>query len=72
MDLHGELEWRGLVYDVTEGLRDLLAREKVTGYSGFDPTATSLHVGHLLPALALARMQRLGHSRLRLSAAGPG
>ena len=39
MDLYGELEWRGLVYDATEGVRDVLAREKVTGYIGFDPTA---------------------------------
>ena len=37
MDLFGELEWRGLVYDATEGVRDVLARERVTGYIGFDP-----------------------------------
>ena len=48
MDLFDELEWRGLVYDATEGVRDVLAREKVTGYIGFDPTAASLHVGNLL------------------------
>ena len=41
------------------GLREVLARERVTGYSGFDPTAPSLHVGHLLPIMALARLQRL-------------
>ena len=62
MDLYGELEWRGLVYDATEGVREVLRREKVTVYSGFDPTAASLHVGHLLPILALARLQRFGHS----------
>ena len=62
MDLYGELAWRGLVYDTSEGLRDVLARERVTAYSGFDPTAPSLHVGHLLPILGLARLQRLGHS----------
>ena len=72
MDLYGELEWRGLVYDATEGLRDLIAREKVTVYSGFDPTAASLHVGHLLPMLTLARLQRFGHRRSRWSAAAPG
>ena len=38
MDLYGEFEWRGLVYDATEGLRDLVAREKLTTYIGFDPT----------------------------------
>jgi tyrosyl-tRNA synthetase len=72
MDLYGELEWRGLVYDATEGLRDVLARGTVTGYSGFDPTASSLHVGHLLPALALARMQRLGHSPIAIVGGGTG
>ena len=55
MDLFGELEWRGLVYDATEGVRDVLAREKVTGYIGFDPTAASLHVGSLLQMMALAQ-----------------
>ena len=45
MDLYGEFEWRGLIYDATEGAREALARETVTGYIGFDPTAPSLHVG---------------------------
>ena len=72
MDLYGEFEWRGLVYDATEGLRDVLARESVTVYSGFDPTAASLHVGHLLPALALARMQRLGHKPIAVVGGGTG
>ena len=72
MDLYGECEWRGLVYDATEGLRDLLAREKVTLYSGFDPTAASLHVGHLLPIVTLARAQRFGHSPIALVGGGTG
>lgn len=72
MDLYGEFEWRGLVYDATEGLRDVLARESITAYSGFDPTAASLHVGHLLPALALARMQRLGHKPIAIVGGGTG
>ena len=62
MDLYGEFEWRGLVYDSTEGARGALARETVTAYIGFDPTAPSLHVGSLLPIMALARLQRFGHS----------
>ena len=45
MDLYGELEWRGLVYDATEGVRDAAGARAVTGYIGFDPTAASLHVG---------------------------
>jgi len=72
MDLYGELEWRGLVYDATEGVRDLVAREKVTGYVGFDPTAASLHVGNLQVIMPLARMQRLGHSPIALVGGGTG
>jgi tyrosyl-tRNA synthetase len=72
MDLYGELEWRGLVYDATEGLREVLARDKVTVYSGFDPTASSLHVGHLLQVLGLARLQRFGHSPIALVGGGTG
>lgn len=72
MDLYSELEWRGLVYDATEGLRGVLARERVTGYIGFDPTATSLHVGTLVPILALARMQRLGHAPIAIVGGGTG
>ena len=72
MDLYGELAWRGLVYDSTEGLREVLTRERVTAYSGFDPTAPSLHVGHLVPVLALARLQRFGHRPIALVGGGTG
>ena len=72
MDLYGELTWRGLVYDETEGLRDALAREKVTAYSGFDPTAASLHVGNLVPIMGLARFQRAGHAPIALIGGGTG
>ena len=44
-DVFAEFQWRGLLYESTEGLRDVLARDKVTLYIGFDPTAASLHVG---------------------------
>ena len=72
MDLFSELEWRGLVYDATEGVREALAREKVTGYIGFDPTAASLHVGSLLMMMALAHMQRHGHSPVAVVGGGTG
>ena len=72
MDLYGELEWRGLVYDATEGLRDVLANDAVTVYAGFDPTAASLHVGHMLPILSLARFQRFGHSPIAVVGGGTG
>ena len=71
-DVFSELQWRGLVYESTEGLRDVLAREKVTLYIGFDPTAASLHVGSLLPMMALARMQRFGHTPIAIVGGGTG
>ena len=72
MDLYGELEWRGLVYDATEGARDALARERLTAYIGFDPTAKSLHVGSLLVMMALAHTQRHGHTPVALVGGGTG
>jgi tyrosyl-tRNA synthetase len=72
MDLYGELEWRGLVYAATEGIRDVLAREKITAYVGFDPTADSLHVGNLQVIMPLVRMQRFGHSPIALVGGGTG
>src|SRR5918992_6309149 len=72
MDVYREFEWRGLVYDATEGVRDVLARGKVTGYIGFDPTAPSLHVGSLLVMTTLAHLQRAGHSPIALVGGGTG
>src|SRR6185295_1887818 len=70
--LFDEFLWRGLVYDATEGAGDLLASGSVTAYAGFDPTAPSLHVGHLLPAFALARLQRFGHVPIAVVGGGTG
>ena len=72
MDLFGELEWRGLLFDTTEGARDALAREKVSGYIGFDPTSASLHVGNLLQMIGLAHLQRHGHSPIAVVGGGTG
>jgi tyrosyl-tRNA synthetase len=72
MDVHSEFAWRGLIYDETDGVRDILAREKLTLYGGFDPTAASLHVGSLLPILALARFQRYGHAPIAVVGGGTG
>ena len=71
-NLFDELLWRGLVYDATDGAAELLASGRVTAYAGFDPTASSLHVGHLLPALALARLQRFGHAPIAIVGGGTG
>lgn len=58
-----ELSARGLIYDVThrDELAQLLDRESVTVYAGYDPTSSSLHVGNLLPTIILARLQKAGH-----------
>lgn len=72
MNIYDELEWRGLIYDGTEGVREHLADNKVTLYIGFDPTAKSLHVGSLLQIMALARMQRAGHRPIALVGGGTG
>ena len=65
-----ELHWRGLVYDSIEGVQDLLLKEQVTIYNGFDATGDSLHVGHLVPLIALARLQRFGHHPIALAGGG--
>jgi len=71
-NLFDELSWRELVQDATEGVADLLTKDRVTVYSGFDPTASSLHVGHLCPALTLARLQHAGHSPIAIVGGGTG
>jgi tyrosyl-tRNA synthetase len=72
MTLFEEFEWRGLVYHVTDGLAEALATERVTAYIGFDPTASSLHVGNLLTMIGLARLQRFGHSPIAIVGGGTG
>jgi tyrosyl-tRNA synthetase len=71
-DVFDEFRWRGLVSEHTEGLPDLLARERVTAYIGFDPTASSLHVGTLLTIMGLARLQRFGHAPIAIVGGGTG
>lgn len=65
-----ELQWRGLVFDCIEGVENLLATQTVTVYNGFDVTADSLHIGHLVPLLALARLQRYGHHPIAVAGGG--
>jgi len=65
------LKERGFIEQVTdEKIRDLLETEEITCYIGFDPTATSLHVGSLVPIMALAHMQRHGHRPIALIGGG--
>lgn len=67
-----ELRWRGLVFDNTQGAGELLAKEKITVYNGFDPTGDSLHIGHLVPMMCMARMQRYGHTPIMVAGGGTG
>jgi tyrosyl-tRNA synthetase len=72
VNLFDEFQWRGMVSDATEGLSELFARESVTAYIGFDPTAPSLHVGSLLTVMGLARLQRFGHTPIAIVGGGTG
>ena len=67
-----ELRWRGLLYQHTEGVAALLQRGVASGYVGFDPTAASLHVGNLVPIMALVHLQRSGHRPIALVGGGTG
>jgi len=69
-----ELDWRGLIAQSTDraALGDQLAAGPVTVYSGFDPTAPSLHAGHLIPLLTLRRFQQAGHRPIVLAGGATG
>jgi tyrosyl-tRNA synthetase len=74
MDLIDDLQWRDLIADCTDldGLRKRLAEGPITLYCGFDPTADSLHVGHLMGQLMLRRFQLAGHHPLPLAGGATG
>lgn len=69
-----DLEKRGLIHQTTdrEGLEKHLKEKQVTLYCGFDPTADSLHIGHLLPVYMLKRFQKAGHRPIALVGGGTG
>jgi tyrosyl-tRNA synthetase len=67
-----ELKWRGILHDVMPGTEELLNKEVVTGYIGFDPTADSLHVGSLAQIMTLLRFQLAGHKPLALVGGATG
>ncbi|MBM7543003.1 tyrosine--tRNA ligase [Amphibacillus cookii] len=74
MDIIQDLDMRGLIQQMTdeEGLKKHLQDDIVTLYCGFDPTADSLHIGHLVPALMLKRFQQAGHRPIALIGGGTG
>ena len=72
-DLLAELEWRGILHATTPGLADRLATGRpIAGYIGFDPSADSLHVGHLVPIFGLLRLQRAGGRPIAVVGGGTG
>ncbi len=73
-DILDELEWRGLIAQSTdrEALAEQMAAGPITVYSGFDPTAPSLHAGHLIPLLTLRRFQQAGHRPIVLAGGATG
>ncbi|WP_280384983.1 tyrosine--tRNA ligase [Nocardia wallacei] len=74
VDIIDELTWRGLIAQSTDldELRSDLAKGPITLYAGFDPTAASLHAGHLVPLLTLARFQQAGHRPIVLAGGATG
>src|SRR5574343_665312 len=60
-DFIEELKWRGLLHDTIPGVEELLNKEQVTAYIGFDPTADSLHIGNMVPIMLLTLFQKAGH-----------
>lgn len=64
MNFVKELKWRGMVHDIMPGMEELLLKEKVSAYVGIDPTADSLHIGHLVSVMLLKHLQRFGHKPL--------
>jgi len=72
MSLVEELRWRGMIHDIMPGTEELLASEQVTAYVGIDPTADSLHIGHLVGVMMLKRMQHAGHKPIALVGGATG
>jgi len=64
MNFVEELKWRGMVHDIMPGTEELLRKEKISAYVGIDPTADSLHIGHLVSIMLLKHLQLFGHTPL--------
>ena len=71
-DFIKELQWRGMVHDMMPGLEEVLEKEMVSGYVGIDPTADSLHIGHLVSVMMLKHLQVAGHKPLALVGGATG
>ena len=67
-----ELEWRGLIHNITPGTEEQLLKERTTAYIGFDPTADSLHIGSLVQIILLMHFQKAGHKPIALVGGATG
>ena len=72
MNFVEELRWRGMLHTMMPGTEELLSKEMVTAYLGIDPTADSLHIGHLCGVMMLRHLQRCGHKPLALIGGATG
>lgn len=72
MNFVEELKWRGMIHDIMPGTEELMLKEKTAGYVGFDPTADSLHIGHLVGVMMLKHLQRAGHRPIALVGGATG
>lgn len=71
-DFIEELKWRGMIHDMVPGVEELLKGERVSAYVGFDPTADSLHIGHLVGVMMLKLLQECGHTPIVLLGGATG
>ena len=72
MNFVEELKWRGMVHDIMPGTEEQLNKEMTTAYVGIDPTADSLHIGHLVSIMILKHFQRCGHKPIFLVGGATG
>ncbi|MCF0167060.1 MAG: tyrosine--tRNA ligase [Bacteroidales bacterium] len=67
-----ELEWRGMIHDIMPGTEEMMMKERVSAYLGIDPTADSLHIGHLVGVMMLKHLQNCGHRPIALVGGATG
>ena len=72
MNFVEELKWRGMIHDIMPGTDELLKKTRISGYIGFDPTADSLHIGHMVQVMLLVHFQRAGHTPIALVGGATG
>jgi len=72
MNFVEELKWRGMIHDIMPGTEEFLSKEQTSAYVGFDPTADSLHIGHMVGVMMLRHLQRAGHTPIALIGGATG